>query len=150
MLSQHKYKLKPLLRNNRLYELAVYSGKKMLFRFRDSLNLLPGKLSSLANNLCPELGPKGSIEHDKLLSRLGKRASWIMRWRLATFVTHQLRHRSLRIKASKSGQGLRSGFNYSSYRKGGISGQVVCDGSCFQLTRDKKAVWSYPFILNGT
>ncbi|KAL0307813.1 UNVERIFIED_CONTAM: DNA polymerase [Sesamum angustifolium] len=66
MLSQHKYKLKPLLRNNRLYELAVYSGKKMLFRFRDSLNLLPGKLSSLANNLCPELGPKGSIEHDKV------------------------------------------------------------------------------------
>lgn len=63
----HKsYKLKPLLRNNRLYELAVYSGKKMLFRFRDSLNLLPGKLSTLAKNLCPGLGPKGSIPHDKV------------------------------------------------------------------------------------
>lgn len=63
----HKsYKLKPLLRNHRLYELAVYSGKKMLFRFRDSLNLLPGKLSTLANNLCPGLGPKGSIPHDEL------------------------------------------------------------------------------------
>ncbi|XLR65358.1 hypothetical protein S83_016030 [Arachis hypogaea] len=45
------YKLKALMRNNRLYELAVYSGKKMLFRFRDSLNLLPGKLSDLAKNL---------------------------------------------------------------------------------------------------
>jgi len=61
-------KLKPLLRNNRLYELAVYSGKKMLFRFVDSLNLLPGKLSTLGKNLCPDLGPKGtiSIPYDEL------------------------------------------------------------------------------------
>jgi len=61
-------KLKPLMRNNRLYELVVYSDNKMLFRFRDSLNLLPGKLSSLGNNLCPDLGPKGSISipYDKL------------------------------------------------------------------------------------
>ncbi|KAK7393102.1 hypothetical protein VNO78_21556 [Psophocarpus tetragonolobus] len=39
--------------------------------------------------------------------------------------------------ASKSGQGLRSGFNYSSYRKGGISGQdygySVIKRSLFQL-----------------
>ncbi|XP_038683072.1 DNA polymerase-like [Tripterygium wilfordii] len=63
----HKsYKLKPLMRNNRLYELAVYSGKKMLFRFRDSLNLLPGKLSALAKNLCPGLGPKGSIPYEEV------------------------------------------------------------------------------------
>ena len=63
----HKsYKLKPLMRNNRLYELAVYSGKKMLFRFRDSLNLLPGKLSDLAKNLCPGLGPKGSIPYEEV------------------------------------------------------------------------------------
>ena len=64
----HKdYKLKPLMRNHMLYELAVYSGNKMLFRFRDSLNLLPGKLSSLAKNLCPELGSKGfSVEYDKV------------------------------------------------------------------------------------
>lgn len=63
----HKsYKLKPLMRNNRLYELAVYSGKKMLFRFRDSLNLLPGKLSNLAKNLCPGLGEKGSIPYDEV------------------------------------------------------------------------------------
>lgn len=63
----HKsYKLKPLMRNNRLYELGVYSGDKMLFRFRDSLNLLPGKLSSLAKNLCPCLGPKGSIPYSEV------------------------------------------------------------------------------------
>lgn len=63
----HKsYKLKPLMRNNRLYELAVYSGEKMLFRFRDSLNLLPGKLSALAKNLCPGLGPKGSIPYEEV------------------------------------------------------------------------------------
>lgn len=34
--------------------------------------------------------------------------------------------------------------------KVGFQDKVVSDGSCFQLTRDKKAVWSYPFILNGT
>jgi DNA polymerase type B, organellar and viral len=63
----HKsYKLKPLMRNHRLYELAVYSGNKMLFCFRDSLNLLPGKLSDLAYNLCPGLGPKGSIPYDEV------------------------------------------------------------------------------------
>lgn len=63
----HKsYKIKPLLRNNRLYEVAVYSGKKIFFRFRDSLNLLPGKLDLLAKNGCPILGSKGSIEHSKV------------------------------------------------------------------------------------
>lgn len=67
------YKLKALMRNNRLYELAVYSGKKMLFRFRDSLNLLPGKLSDLAKNLWPGLGPKGSIPYEEV--RLSNLAS---------------------------------------------------------------------------
>ena len=63
----HKsYKLKALVRNHRLYEIVVYSGKKMLFRFRDSLNLLPGKLSALAKSLCPGLGMKGSIPHDEI------------------------------------------------------------------------------------
>lgn len=61
-----KYKLKPLMRNNRLYELAVLSGRKIVFRFRDSLNLLPGKLSDLAKNLCPVLGPKGSIKYEEV------------------------------------------------------------------------------------
>jgi hypothetical protein len=67
MECHHKnYKLKPLMRNNRIYELAVYSGKKMQFRFRDSLNLLPSKLITLAEYLCPGLGPKGSIPYDKV------------------------------------------------------------------------------------
>lgn len=64
----HKnYKLKPLMRNRMLYELAVYSGKKLLFRFRDSLHLLPGKLDDIAKNLCPGLGPKGSIPYDEVI-----------------------------------------------------------------------------------
>ncbi|KAH0447230.1 hypothetical protein IEQ34_023942 [Dendrobium chrysotoxum] len=43
----HKsYKLKPLVRNHRLYEIAVYSGKKKLFCFRDSLNLLQANLAT--------------------------------------------------------------------------------------------------------
>lgn len=67
LASHHsKYKLKPLMRNNRLYELSVYSGKVMLFRFRDSLNLLPGTLNNLAKSLCPDLGTKGSVDHKSL------------------------------------------------------------------------------------
>ncbi|KAK9741132.1 hypothetical protein RND81_03G084000 [Saponaria officinalis] len=67
MALHHKmFQLKPLMRDNRLYEVAVYSGKRMLFRFRDSLHLLPGKLDDLAKNLCPELGLKGSIPYDQV------------------------------------------------------------------------------------
>lgn len=63
----HKsYELKPLMRNHRLDELVRKSGKKTLFRFRDSLNLLPGQLDDLAQNRCPVLGHKGSIDHDKV------------------------------------------------------------------------------------
>ncbi|KAL5821138.1 hypothetical protein ACOSQ3_023020 [Xanthoceras sorbifolium] len=40
---------------------------------KDSLNLLPGKLSTLAKNLCPGLGPKGSIPYDEV--RLSNLAS---------------------------------------------------------------------------
>ncbi|KAL2905442.1 DNA polymerase [Bienertia sinuspersici] len=58
--------LKPLMRNSRLYELNVYSGKKLLFTCRDSLNLLPGTLAKLGESLCPELGGKGSFDHAKL------------------------------------------------------------------------------------
>ncbi|KAF3433475.1 hypothetical protein FNV43_RR24577 [Rhamnella rubrinervis] len=66
LASHHKsYKLKPLMRNNRLYELVVYSGKKILLCFRDSLNLLPGKLANLAKN-SPGLGQKGSIPYDEM------------------------------------------------------------------------------------
>ncbi|XP_016182637.1 uncharacterized protein LOC107624706 [Arachis ipaensis] len=62
------YKLKPLMRNNRLYEIAVYSvsSKKLLFRFRDSLHHLPGKLDNLAKSLCPDLGRKGTIPYDEV------------------------------------------------------------------------------------
>lgn len=54
------------MRNHRLYELAVYRGKKGLYRQRDSLTLLNGSLASLARTLCPELGAKGSIAHDEV------------------------------------------------------------------------------------
>ncbi|KAF3451250.1 hypothetical protein FNV43_RR07345 [Rhamnella rubrinervis] len=66
-------KLKPLIVNNRLYKLVVYSCKKMLFLFKDSLNLHPGKLDELAKNLCPGLGPKGYIPYDDV--RLSNLAS---------------------------------------------------------------------------
>lgn len=56
--------LKPLTRNHSLYELVVYHGKKKLFRFIDSLNLLPSSLANLAKNLCPDLGSKGSIRYE--------------------------------------------------------------------------------------
>lgn len=62
----HNLKLKPLMRDNKLYEVSVYSGKRILFRLRDSLHLLPGKLDDLAKNLCPELGSKGSIPYDQV------------------------------------------------------------------------------------
>ncbi len=35
-----KYSIKPLMRNHTLYELAVYRGKKLVFRLRDSYTLL--------------------------------------------------------------------------------------------------------------
>lgn len=67
MALYHKnWRLKPLLRDNRLYEVAVYSGKKILVRFRDSYHLLTGKLDYLAKNLCPELGSKGSIPYNEV------------------------------------------------------------------------------------
>lgn len=61
-----KYRINPLMRNHRLYELKVYRGKRLLFSIRDSLTLLPGSLNSLARNLCPHLGSKGSIPHDQV------------------------------------------------------------------------------------
>ena len=61
-----KYTIKPLMRNNRLYELVVSQGNKVVLRFRDSLNLLPSKLDTLAKTLCPELGVKGSIKHEEV------------------------------------------------------------------------------------
>ena len=60
--------IKPLIRNSNIYEIAIYSAEKnrLLFKFRDSLNLIPGKLLDLGSCLCPELGSKGSIDHDNV------------------------------------------------------------------------------------
>ncbi|KAL3537038.1 hypothetical protein ACH5RR_000404 [Cinchona calisaya] len=63
----NKYKIKPLVRNHKLYELKVYIGENLFLRFRDSCTLLPISLASLGRTLCPELGPKGSIPHDDLV-----------------------------------------------------------------------------------
>lgn len=62
-----RYSFKPLMRNHRLYELAVYRGKKRVFRLRDSYTILPSTLATLGRTLCPQLGPKGSIQHDEVL-----------------------------------------------------------------------------------
>lgn len=61
-----QYKIKPLIRNHMLYELAVYQGRKLVFRLRDSYTLLPSSLDKLSKALCPQLGSKGSIQHDKV------------------------------------------------------------------------------------
>jgi len=62
------YTKKPLIRNNLLLEIKVYrkGSKNVLFRIRDSLNLLPHKLSVWGNTLCPQLGNKGSIDHENV------------------------------------------------------------------------------------
>lgn len=59
-----KYIIKPMIMNHFLYEISVYKGKRLIFRLRDSYTLLPSSLSSLAKNLCPSLGSKGSIDHN--------------------------------------------------------------------------------------
>ncbi|XP_076931381.1 DNA polymerase-like [Bidens hawaiensis] len=66
LVCHHCYTLKPLMRNNRLYELSVYSDRRMLFRIRYSLNLLPSSLKELAKSLCPSLGSKGTIDHENV------------------------------------------------------------------------------------
>lgn len=57
-----------MLRNHKIYELKVYLGDRFLVRFRDSLTLMPSSLEKLGKTLCPELGSKGSIPHEKLSS----------------------------------------------------------------------------------
>ena len=66
-----EYSIKPLMRNNKLYQLSVSritpSGRnKLLFNLRDSYTLLPNSLETLAKTLCPHLGSKGSIAHDEV------------------------------------------------------------------------------------
>jgi DNA polymerase elongation subunit (family B) len=65
-LHHQNWELKPIMRDHRIYEVAVYSKKKMLFRLRDSYHLLSGSLANLAKNLCPDLGSKGSIPHSEV------------------------------------------------------------------------------------
>lgn len=55
-----------MIRDGRMYECKVYVGKRLIFIFRDSMNLLPSPLDHLASNICPELGAKGSIPHHEL------------------------------------------------------------------------------------
>lgn len=62
---EDKYTIKPLMRNLS-YELAVYRGKKQVFRLRDSYTLLPSSLATLPKTLCQQLGSKASISHDKV------------------------------------------------------------------------------------
>lgn len=56
------WKVKPLMRNNSLYQFEVQIDKVRIV-FRDSLKLLPGSLRSLGESLCPELGKKADIDH---------------------------------------------------------------------------------------
>ncbi|KAI3666743.1 hypothetical protein L1987_88718 [Smallanthus sonchifolius] len=44
--------------NQYVYPSISGYGRKVLFRLRDSLNLLPGTLNNLAKSLCPSLGSK--------------------------------------------------------------------------------------------
>lgn len=72
------YVIKPLIRNHRIYEIKVFKRRDgderprakrngvLLFTFKDSLNLLPGKLATLAKNLCPDLGGKYDFDHEQL------------------------------------------------------------------------------------
>ena len=62
-----EYRFIPIMRNRMLYEIALYRGKKFLFRIKDTLLLLPYSLNSLAKNICPELGSKLVLEHNKVL-----------------------------------------------------------------------------------
>ncbi|XP_074362916.1 DNA polymerase-like [Apium graveolens] len=80
LLNHHPYYVcKPPIRNHQIYEIKVYNkmqnmvdekmvAKKgvLLFTFKDSLNLLPGKQATLAQNLCPDLGDKYVINHEQL------------------------------------------------------------------------------------
>lgn len=76
-----EWRLKPLMRNNELYQLDVFAGRKKVLIFRDSLKLLPGSLSSLAKSLCPELGSKGEVDHTEVcLQDLLKRREEIVEY----------------------------------------------------------------------
>lgn len=60
------YTIRPLVRNRKLYEIAVFKGKTKLYSMRDSMRHLGGSLDKLAKDLCPELGKKDPIDFAKL------------------------------------------------------------------------------------
>ncbi|XP_050896724.1 uncharacterized protein LOC127123597 [Lathyrus oleraceus] len=66
VINAKKYTIKPLMRNNRLYEVVVFNDNKLIFNLRDSLTPLPRSLKDLAQNLCPHLRIKGPINHDDI------------------------------------------------------------------------------------
>lgn len=75
------YKVKPMIRNNVLYEAVVYKNNEIVMRLRDSLSLLPGTLKELAKNLCPGLGDKGDIDHSQIqLSNLEAKKEDIIKY----------------------------------------------------------------------
>lgn len=77
--NSEKYTVKPLIRNNLIYEIAVYRGKKLLYNLKDSLIMLPNNLDTLARHLCPQLGIKGDINFDEInLSNLEEKKVLIL------------------------------------------------------------------------
>nr|QXT50775.1 hypothetical protein [Stipa capillata] len=77
MMNHKDLRCEPLMRNRIMYELRIYTfpkpknpedkpKKRLLFRFRDSNLLIQGPLKKLAESLCPELGGKGGIDHNKV------------------------------------------------------------------------------------
>ncbi|KAK8488086.1 hypothetical protein V6N11_019756 [Hibiscus sabdariffa] len=86
---------------------------------QDSLNLLPGKLSELAKNLCPDLGTKGSIPYDELKASENSILDWIVsiyeinrkHWYhplVGMTLSHWLASFDLRFTGSRAGQLLTS------------------------------------------
>ncbi|XP_019085454.1 PREDICTED: uncharacterized protein LOC109126391 [Camelina sativa] len=64
----NEYKIKALMRNNCLYQLSIFckNHKSLTYKYMDSLKVLPGKLVDLGKAICPELGSKGSVDHESV------------------------------------------------------------------------------------
>lgn len=76
----HEYECNLQTRNNTIYEISVYKRnpfqgkadsshkkeKRLLFRFRCSLLILPDSLDNLARQICPELGGKEEFDHESV------------------------------------------------------------------------------------
>jgi len=88
LINHHtNYTLKPLMRNGVMYEIKVFYSQRHSMIFRDSCQLLPGSLASLAKDLCPELGGKGEIDHESIcLSNLVERKDELLRYMIQDIV----------------------------------------------------------------